>query len=156
MIARPRAEVFAYLSDVARHPEFKDHYLVEWHLTREDSAGRGAGARFRERLPLNRFGWGDMTLVDVEPPYRILERGRGGKFNRVKAMGEWTLHDAPGGMTRVDYRYETQPATLSDRLMEILGARGWWRRKLGRALRRLQSILEEDRSRGRRATIAAR
>jgi uncharacterized protein YndB with AHSA1/START domain len=155
-IARPRAEVFAYLSDVARHPEFKDHFLVDWRLTREDSAGRGAGARFREKLPLSRFGWGDYTLVEVEPPYRILERGRSGKFNRVRAMGEWTLHEAPGGMTRVDYRYETQPAKLSDRLMELVGARGWWRRKLGRTMRRLQAILEEDRSRGKRATVAAR
>jgi len=155
-IARPRAEVFAYLSDVARHPEFKDHYLVEWRLTREDSAGAGAGARFREKLPLNRFGWGDFTLVDVEPPFRIRERGRSGKFNRVRAMGEWTLQDAPGGTTRVEYRYETQPATPSDRLMELVAGRGWWRRKLTRAVRRLQEILEEDRSRGRRATVAAR
>ncbi|HMJ02579.1 MAG TPA: SRPBCC family protein [Conexibacter sp.] len=155
-IARPRAEVFAYLTDVASHAEFKDHYLVDWHMTREETAGAGAGARFRERLPLSRFGWGDYTLVDVEPPFRIVERGRGGKFNRVRAMGEWTLYDAPGGMTRVDYRYETQPAKLSDRLMELVAGRGWWKRKLGRALRRLQSILEEDRARGRRATIAAR
>ncbi len=105
-VARPREQLFAYLSDVANHPEFKDHYLSDWHLTREESAGRGAGARFREQLPFSRFGWGDYTLVEVDPPYRILERGRSGKFNRTRAMGEWTLHDAPGGMTRVAYRYE--------------------------------------------------
>jgi len=39
-IDRPREEVFAYLSDVANHPEFSDHYLTDWHLTREDSEGR--------------------------------------------------------------------------------------------------------------------
>jgi uncharacterized protein YndB with AHSA1/START domain len=155
-IARPRAEVFDYLTDVANHPEFKDHFLVDWHLTREDSQGRGAGARFRERLPLNRFGWGDVTLAEVEPPYRILERGRSGKFNRVRSIGVWTLQDAPGQMTRVEYRYETQSGKLSDRALELVGGRGWWRRKLGRALHRLQAILEEDRDRGTRATIAAR
>lgn len=154
-IARPREEVFEYLADVANHAEFKDHYLVDWHLTREDSTGRGAGARFRERLPFNRFGWGDVTLAEVEPPYRILERGRGGKFNRIRALGTWTLHDAPGGMTRVDYSYETAPATVSDRGMELVAGRRWWRRKLGRAVRRLQAILEEDRDRGRRVTLAA-
>jgi uncharacterized protein YndB with AHSA1/START domain len=154
-IARPREEVFDYLADVANHPEFKDHYLVEWHMTREDSAGRGAGARFREQLPLNRFSWGDLTLAEVEVPYRILERGRGGKFNRVKALGTWSLQEAPGGMTRVEYSYETAPATLADQLMEHVAGRRWWRRRLGRALRRLQAILEEDRARGRRATIAA-
>jgi uncharacterized protein YndB with AHSA1/START domain len=155
-IARSREEVFDYLADVANHPEFKDHFLTDWHLTREDSAGAGAGARFREQLPLNRFGWGDYTLAEVERPYRILERGRGGKFNRIRAIGTWTLQDAPGGMTRVQYDYETQPAMLSDRLMALIAGRGWWRRKLGRSLRRLQAILEEDRDRGRRATIAAR
>ena len=156
MIARPRAEVFDYLADVANHPEFKDHYLADWRLTREDSVGRGAGARFRERLPLNRFGWGDLTLAEVDPPFRIVERGRSGKFNRIRAIGTWTLHDAPGGMTRVEYDYETQPVKLSDRLLELVAGRGWWGRKLRRSLRRLQAILEEDRARGRRATIAAR
>ncbi len=155
-IARPREAVFDYLADVANHPEFKDHFLVDWHLTREDSQGRGAGARFREQLPLNRFSWGDLTLAEVETPYRILERGRGGKFNRIRSIGVWTLQDAPGGMTHVAYSYETQPKTLSDRLMELVGGRSWWRRKTGRALRRLQAILEDDRDRGRRATIAAR
>jgi hypothetical protein len=44
---------------------------------------------------------------------------------------------------------------LSDKLLESLGARTWFRRKNGKALRRLRSILEEDRGRGRRATVAA-
>jgi uncharacterized protein YndB with AHSA1/START domain len=155
-IARPREEVFAYLADIANHPEFKDHFLTDWHLTREDSEGAGAGARFREKLPLNRFGWGDTTFAEVEPPFRILERGRSGKFNRIRSMGVWTLRDAPGGMTRVEYSYETAPVKLSDRAMELIGGRGWWRRKLARSLRRLQSILEENRDRGARATVAAR
>ena len=46
-IARPREEVFEYLADIANHAEFTDHYLVEWHLTRENPYGLGAGARFR-------------------------------------------------------------------------------------------------------------
>ena len=36
-IDRPREEVFAYLSDVANHPEFTDHFLKGWRLTRPDS-----------------------------------------------------------------------------------------------------------------------
>ena len=46
---RPREEVFAYLADVANHPEFTDHFLKDWRLTREDSEGRGAGARPEDR-----------------------------------------------------------------------------------------------------------
>jgi uncharacterized protein YndB with AHSA1/START domain len=153
VIDRPREEIFEYLADVANHPEFKDHYLTEWHLTREDSEGEGAGARMREKLPLNRYCWVDYTLVDVEPPYRLRERGRLGKFNRIRSMATWTLTDAPGGLTRVEYTLDMEPRYPSDRLLE---RRGWRKRKLGRTLRRLQSILEENRDRGGRVTVAAR
>ena len=50
-ISAPREQVFDYLQDIANHPEFTDHYLVDWHLTRIDSVGLGAGARFRVKAP---------------------------------------------------------------------------------------------------------
>jgi len=154
-VARPRGEVFEYLADVANHPEFTDHYMTEWRLTREESYGRGAGARFKVASPLNRFGWGDKTLVEVQAPYRIVEKGRGGKFNRIRSIGVYTLSPGPSDSTRVELSFETQPPLLSDRIMEAL-ARPWYRRNMGKALRRLRSILEEDRDRGRRATLASR
>lgn len=154
-IARPREEVFDYLSDVANHPEFTDHYLRHWRLTREDSRGRGAGARFRVDSPANRFGWADKTLVEVEAPYRIVEKGRGGKGNRIRSIGTFTLTPGSAGTTKVEMTLETQPPLLSDRIMEAI-ARRWYRRNMARALHRLRSILEEDRDRGRRATLAGR
>lgn len=154
LVGRPREEVYAYLSDVANHPEFTDHFLKDWHLTREESAGRGAGARFRVDAPLTRFGWADLTLTELEAPYRIVQRGRGGKFNRIRQRGEFRLTPAPGGDTRVEWTLETLPVLPSDRLLEIFAGRAWFRRQLGRSLRRLRAILEEDRDRGRRVTIA--
>lgn len=155
-ISRPREEVFEYLADIANHAEFSDHYLTDWRLTREDSYGAGAGARFRINAPLRRFSWGDMTFAEVQPPFRILERGRGGKFNRIKMLGTYTLQPGPGNSTKVEYTLETVPVMLSDRLMETFGGRSWSRRQAGKAMRRLQLILEENRSRGRRASVAAR
>ena len=35
----------------------------------------------------------------------------------------------------------------------VTGRRGWMKRGLGKALRRMQSILEEDIDRGKRATV---
>ena len=155
-VARPREEVFAYLADLANHAEFTDHYLTDWHLTREDSYGRGAGARFRVKMPFNRFNWGDITFIEVDPPYRIVEAGRGGKFNRVRTLGTWTLTPGPGDTTRVEFANETEPATRVDRLLESLGARSWLRRQNRRALRHLRSILEgEAEERGKRPTVAA-
>ena len=154
-IDRPREEVFAYLADIANHPEFTDHYLKEWRLTRVDSVGRGAGARFRYEAPLQRFSWGDMTFVEVEPPHRIVALGRAGKYNRIKTTAIWTLDPAPGGGTDVDLMLESEPPLPTDRLMEaISGQRGWFKRNTRKALRRLQGILEENEDRGARATVA--
>ena len=155
-IAKPREEVFEYLADIANHAEFTDHYLVDWHLTRVDPYGKGAGARFRVKAPLSRFSWADVTLAHLQPPHRILERGRGGKFNRIWMLGTYTLSPGPGGTTRVEYTLETEPVMPSDRLMEALGGRVWTRRQAARAMRRLRTILEEGRDRGRRPTVAAR
>ncbi|MGN6170587.1 MAG: SRPBCC family protein [Solirubrobacteraceae bacterium] len=155
-ISRPREEVFEYLADIANHSEFTDHYLVDWRLTRENSYGRGAGARFRIKAPLARFAWGDMTFADVQPPYRIIEHGRSGKFNRVRMLGTYTLSPGPSGTTVVEYTLETVPVMLSDRLMDMFGGRSWTRRQVAKSLRRLRRILEENRDRGQRATVAGR
>jgi uncharacterized protein YndB with AHSA1/START domain len=155
-VSRPREEVFEYLLDIANHAEFSDHYLTDWRLLREDSRGVGAGARFQVRAPLNRFSWADLTIAEVQPPHRILARGRGGKFNRIRIVLAYTLVEGPSDTTRVDFTVDTEPALLSDRLMEDLGGRSWLRRKSARAMRRLRTILEEDRDRGRRPTVSAR
>jgi len=155
-IARPREQVFEYLADLANHAEFTDHYLVDWHLTRENSYGMGAGARFRLKGPGNRFGWGDVTVVEFERPARIVENGRGGKYNRIKSHGEYRLTARDDDGTDVEFALETEPANLADRIMESLGARGYVKRQNAKALRRLRSILEKDEGRGARATVAGR
>jgi uncharacterized protein YndB with AHSA1/START domain len=151
VVDAPRERVFDYLRDIANHSEFTDHYLVDWHLTRIDSVGLGAGARFRVKAPGNRFSWGDVTFVEVDAPHRIVEAGRIGKNNRIRTLGVYEL--APG-TTRVRFTLETVPVTLSDRLMEGLGARGWLKRKNTRAMHRLRSIIERDEGRGARVTVA--
>lgn len=154
-IARPREEVFEYLADIANHAEFTDHYLVEWRLTREDPYGLGAGARYKVRAPLSRFSWADSAIVEFDRPRRIVEAGRTGKFNRIRTLGVYELEPGPGNSTRVTFTLEIDPKLPSDRLLEALGGRIWVRRQSARALRRLCTILEQDRGRGRRATVAA-
>lgn len=154
-LALPREQVFDYLSDIANHAEFSDHYLVDWRLTREDPVGVGAGARFRITQPLNRFAWGDLSIVDLQRPYRIVLRGRSGKYNRIKMVAVYELRERHGGGTDLSYSFETDASMPSDRLREMLGGRGWVRRKSRRALKRLQAILEHDAKRGARPTVAA-
>jgi uncharacterized protein YndB with AHSA1/START domain len=154
VVSAPRERVFDYLQDIANHSEFTDHYLVDWHLTRMDSVGRGAGARFRVKAPGSRFSWADVTFTEVDRPYRIVEVGRTGKDNRIRTLGVYDLAPAAAGTTRVRFTLETIPATLADRLMEGLGARAWMRRKNGRAMRRLRTIMERGEGRGARVTVA--
>jgi uncharacterized protein YndB with AHSA1/START domain len=152
-IDRPREEVFEYLADIANHPEFMDHFIKEWRLTRVESYGRGAGARFKVDAPLDRFSWGDMTFIEVDRPHRIVAAGRGGKFNRNKTWTTWTLSPA-GSATRVEVTTESEPALPTDKFIEaVTRRRGWYKRHLGKSLRRLQSILEEGLDRGARATV---
>jgi len=155
VVSAPRERIFDYLQDIANHPEFSDHYLVDWHLTRIDSVGQGAGARFRLKMRGNRFHWGEVTLAAVERPYRIVEVGRTGKNNRIRTLRVYELAPAAADSTRVRFTLETVPATLSDRLLESLGTRSWTRRKTERALHRLREIMERGEGRGRRVTVAA-
>jgi uncharacterized protein YndB with AHSA1/START domain len=155
LISTPRERVFDYLENIANHAEFADHYLVDWRLTRLDPVGLGAGARYRVKAPGNRFGWADSTIAEVSRPHRIVEVGRAGKGNRVRTVGTYELTDGPSATTRVSFTLQTQPAMLSDRLLEMLGQRAWLKRNNRRALRRLRAILERGEQRGRRVTVAA-
>jgi len=155
VIQRPRAEVFAYLADIANHRGFLDHSLVDWHLTREDSIGLGAGARFRAKLRFNRFSYFDVTFTEVEAPYRIAFVGRGGKYDRTLVHGEITVKQEGSGAVRVEWTVETEPKLPSDHLMELVaGQTGVARRGLHKGLQRLRAILEEGAESSGRATIA--
>ncbi|MCA1689916.1 MAG: hypothetical protein LC720_05620, partial [Actinobacteria bacterium] len=153
------------------------HYLVDWHLTRTDPVGVGAGARFRVKAPLQRFNWVGLNIVEADVPRRIVEVGAGGKFNRVKVEVIYTVTAAaaaasagagadpgagPGAggedaeRTEVSLGTRTEPATTSDRLMEVFGGRPWVRRQQTKALKRLRSILETGEGRGSRPTVSGR
>jgi hypothetical protein len=54
----------------------------------------------------------------------------------------------------VEVTTESEAALPTDKLMEaVTGRRFWMKRKLSKALSRMQSILEEDMDRGRRVTV---
>jgi carbon monoxide dehydrogenase subunit G len=142
-ISRPREEVFAFVSDIANHRRFLDGRLTDWHLTREDSIGLGAGVRVRAKLRFDRFSYYDVTFTEMEPPYRMALVGRGGKYDRTLVIGEITIKDdGPHGST-LTWTIETETQLPSDRIMEVVtGQRGVAKRALKKGLKELRSILE--------------
>ena len=141
-IDAPRERVFDYLSNVANHAEFSDHYMDDFRLGRLDSTGLGASASWKMSFPLGRQ-WGDAAITELERPHRIVLEGRSGRIGRIPTRAEYRLIAADHDMTRVEYEFETRPRNPVDRLKESLGMRGWLRRKARRALGRMARAIED-------------
>jgi uncharacterized protein YndB with AHSA1/START domain len=152
-IDRPREQVYDYLSDIANHVEFSDHYLKDFRLERVDSRGVGAAASFR--VAFGSSLWGEIVIGALELPHRIALDGHTGKLGRVKIHASYTLTLFGQDRTRVDYEVSTAPATATDRLREALGGRTWLRRQSHKALRRLAQVLEEGEPSSHAARVAA-
>jgi uncharacterized protein YndB with AHSA1/START domain len=149
-----REEVFALLTDLSLRPSFTDHFLTDFRLTRIDPVGLGAGARFRIDTPF-RSPWADTTIAEIEEPFKLVERGRTGRTNRIETTTAWELTGGTGSLTKVTFSTWTQPTHPLDRLVESLsGAETFQRRGWKEALNRLREILEGERQLDDRVAVA--
>lgn len=149
----PRERVFETIGDLALRPEFTDHFLSDFHLTRIEPTGVGAGARFRVEAPL-RSVWMDTTIVELDEPHRIVERGQGGRLNRIPNHTVWELTEGPGSLTSVRFSHWTEPGHV-DRCLELLSAGSVWQERGWRqALKRLRDGLESGVWDGNRIAVA--
>jgi uncharacterized protein YndB with AHSA1/START domain len=149
----PRERVFAAIGDLALRPAFTGHFLSDFHLTRIEPTGVGAGARFRVQAPLRKV-WMDTTIVELDAPFRIVERGLGGRVNRIPNHTVWELVEGPGTLTSVRLSHWTEPGHL-DRGLEVLSAGSVWQERSWReALKRLRDGLEAGDLGGNRIAVA--
>lgn len=150
----PRQRAFEAIADLSLRPAFTDHFLTDFHLTRIEPTGIGAGARFRIAVRPRRV-WMDTTIVETEAPHRLVEHGRGGRANRISSVTLWELTEAPGGLTRVHVSYWTEPSNPIDRGLELLSAGSIpYERRWREALRRLRELLEAGGLEGERVAVA--
>jgi len=141
----PRQRAYEAIADMSRRPAFTDHFLTDFHLTRIDPRGVGAGGRFRIAVRPRRV-WADTAIVEAEGPHRIVEHGCGGRTNRIPSVTLWELTEAPGSLTKVRVSYWTEPANPVDRGLELLSAGSvFYERRWREALRRLRDQLESER-----------
>jgi uncharacterized protein YndB with AHSA1/START domain len=149
----PREQVFETLTDLSRRPEFTDHFLSDFHLTRIEATGAGAGAPVRIHAPLRKV-WMDTMVVELDAPFRIVERGQGGRVNRIPSHTVWELTEGPGSLTSVKLSFWTEPGHL-DRGLELLSAGSIWQERGWReALKRLRDGLESGDLGGNRIAVA--
>ena len=156
-----RERAFEAIADLARRPAFTDHFLTGFHLTRIESAGVGAGARFRRRPAAGaRSGWTPRS-TSWTPPTGSSSTAAAGRANRIPATTVWELLEGPGSLTRIRVSHWTEPANHVDRALEALsGTARWQERGWREALRRLRDLLESDAAaagaRSRRPAATAR
>jgi len=149
-----REAAFEFLLDLARRPSFTDHFLTGFHLTRIDARGEGAGGRFRVNAPL-RSPWEDTAIFALEAPFKIEERGAGGRSNRIPTTTVWEIEPGKAGMIVVRLTHWTKPKEPIDKLVESLSWGAHFQRKgWQRALERLRDILEADGPGGERIAVA--
>ena len=120
-IDRPREEVFAYLADIANHPEFTDHYLKDWRLTRVDSwAAAPAPASASTRRCTASAGRHDVRRGRAAAPDR-----RGRPRRQVQPHQDdrdWTLEPGPAAGPTSSTCSSPSRALPTDRLVEALSA----------------------------------
>jgi uncharacterized protein YndB with AHSA1/START domain len=148
----PRPRVYEVIADLSRRPSFAEPFVSDFRLTRIRPSGVGAGARFRFRP---RRLWMDTTIVEADEPHRIVERGRGGRANRIPSTTVWELLEGAGSMTKVRVSFRTEPSNPLDRLLDALSGasfrqeRGW-----REALHRLRDQLESEAVESGRVSVA--
>lgn len=153
-IDAPREQVFERIGDLSLRPSFTDHFLSDFHLTRIDSRGIGAGARFRVNAPL-RSVWMDTTIVEQAENEKIVEAGSGGRVNRIRTHTVWELTGGTGALTAVTVSHWTEPANQLDRALEVFSGGSFWQERSWReALRRLRDAIESDLPAGERIAVA--
>ena len=138
----PRERIFDLLADLSVRPAFCDHFLADYRLEREQPRGVGAAARFRvtagRRLNM------ETEIVEVERPFRIRERGRTGRWNRIPVHTVWEIVEGAGTVNTVSLTFWTEPSHPVDRLGERLRSTRSLRRAWKRALERLRDLAESD------------
>jgi hypothetical protein len=136
----PREEAYAFLADLANRPAFMGRFLSDFRLQRLDSTGIGAAARFRVR---ERGLWMETVIAELEPPYRIIEDGKGSRLGRMPVHTAWEVTEQGISSCQVKVVHWTEPSHSLDKLRERApGIHRWYGRALTGALSQLKELLE--------------
>jgi uncharacterized protein YndB with AHSA1/START domain len=136
-IARPPAEVFAFLADFGNIPAW--NYAIT-QTTKTSPGPAGVGATYRQIRAIPRPSQESFEVTVFEPPSRVAVHGQIGPF---QATTSYLLEPAAGG-TRLTNKVELEPSTV---LLRVLGPLAVPKVKaaVARNLGALKRILEDAR-----------
>jgi Polyketide cyclase / dehydrase and lipid transport len=135
---RRREDVYEFLSVLANHEAFTDHFLVDWEPS-GPRAGVGARARMRVKKP-GRADWLEMEVVSAQPPRLSVEESVSAKGRR-RTRGTYVLEELPTGGTQISFELAWIEAPLGERIAAPL-TRALTRRANAESLRRLVDRLD--------------
>jgi uncharacterized protein YndB with AHSA1/START domain len=141
-IDAPRERVFDFICDLGIRESWIDHFASEYRLQRIEAQGTGAAARFRVDAPAG-VRYMETVIAEADRPYRVVEHGRGGRLDRMPIRTVWELEEGP--TTTITLTFWTTPPSVFDRIRET-GRSRWWKRRWGRALRRMREMIESGAS----------
>jgi hypothetical protein len=136
----PRAAVHALLADLSRHPEYLDHFLVDWAITSESAVGVGASASLRPKGGAADTIAIEITAVSDDVIVIDTHSGRRGA-RRMRLV--YALADAPGGATQVTFTLDLLEGSIVDRTTWSL-PRAHLERQYTQAMLRLKGLLEGE------------
>lgn len=143
----PRERAFDFVADLANRPAFMSGFLTEYRLQRLDSTGVGASARFQVR---ERGLWMETVIEELDPPYRIIEGGRGSRLGRMPVSTAWELTETGVDGCEVRLSHWTEPSHAGDWIAEkVPGIERFYRRALAGSLAQLKELLESGTAPGR-------
>lgn len=135
-IARPPEDVFAYLSDVSRHPEWQEG-LVSAVVETDGPVGTGSRIVHRRKL-----GFGTVAstseITSFDPPRLVAFRGLDGP---IRAEGTQRVEPVGGG-SRVSFEMEMRGHGIGALMLPI--ARRQATRQVAESHQKLKRILESS------------
>jgi len=133
-IARPPAEVFAFLADFGNIPAW--NYAIT-QTTKTSPGPAGVGATYRQIRTIPRRGQESFEVTVFEPPSHVAVHGQIGPF---QATTSYLLEPVAGG-TRLTNEVELEPTAVLLRALAVPKVKAAVARNLGA----LKQILEDAR-----------
>jgi uncharacterized membrane protein len=139
-VGRPRQEVFDYVDVLANHERWMARLYKDWSF---EGPRRGVGAIAKAQVDAPAAQEKvSFKVVESTAPERIVEEGESAHGKR-ETRGTYRFTELEGGRTRIDFELAWVKVPRTERIAPFV-SRAFMGRALGKSLKTLAALLEED------------